>query len=157
MSRQGLVISGSDYYLLNPYGGGMIKLTGSGYEKIKEPRISEFSEVGFNLDALLIDYDNPNIAYGKTGSIWALGMVKSVDGMKNWKKMDDDIIASSPTIIMTHPTDPNIVFTSGNVIQESYATRDWGQTWEPFTPVAAGDDVKIDPHNPDHILLVDEM
>ena len=152
-----VVISGSSYYLLNPYGGGIIKLTSSGYEKIDEPKINEFEEINFNLDALLIDYENPNIAYGKTGSIWALGMVKSEDGMKTWKKMDSDIIGSSPTIVMTHPTDPNVVFTSGNVIQESYVTRNSGITWEPFTPVAAGDDVKIDPHNPNHILLADEM
>lgn len=152
-----VVISGNAYYLLNPYGWGIIRLEGSDYEQIETPRIKEFWGMDFNLDRLMFDYENPDIAYGKTGSIWALGIVKSEDGMKTWKKMDRDIVASSPTIVLTHPEDPDVVMTSGNVIQESYLTRDFGKTWEPFTPVSAGDDVKIDPHDTEHILMVDEM
>ncbi len=151
-------IVGSSYYLLNPYGGpSILKIDGANYEYFDTPTIREFSEMSFGLDTLLFDFDNPNIVYGKTGGIWALGILKSEDGMATWKKMDGDIVASSPTIIITHPTDPNIVLTSGNVIQESYATRDWGETWEPFSPVSAGDEVRVDPHNPNHILLIDEM
>jgi photosystem II stability/assembly factor-like uncharacterized protein len=152
-----VVISGNAYYLLNPYGGGIIKLEGSDYEQIETPRIEEFAEMTFEVDTLIFDHENPDIVYGKTGEIWALGIIKSEDGMKTWKKMDKDIVASSPTIVLTHPTDPNVVMTSGNVIQESYLTRDLGKTWEPFTPVGAGDDVKVDPHNSNHILLADEM
>ncbi len=150
-------ILGSAYYLLSPCDGYILKLDGSSHEILNMPRITEFGEVTFNLCRVLFDYDNPNIVYGKTGNIWALGLVKSEDGMQTWKKMDRDIIASSPTIVLTHPTEPDTIFTSGNVIQESYCTRDGGKTWEPFSPVNAGDEVRIDPHNPDHILLVDEM
>ncbi|MFH1321221.1 MAG: hypothetical protein ABII90_11305, partial [Bacteroidota bacterium] len=153
-----IAIVGSAYYLLNPYGGApILKLEGSNYEHINAPHIEEFKEMSFGLDRILFDLDDPNIVYGKTGSIWAMGIIKSVDGMKTWKKMDRDIIESCPTIVMAHPTDPKVVFTSGNVIQESYATRDFGNTWQPFTPVNAGDDVKIDPHNTEHILLADEL
>ncbi len=153
-----VVILGSAYYLLSPYGGpSILKLDGSSCEEIPTPMIGKFTDMSFGLDKLLFDFDDPNIVYGKTGSIWAMGIIKSVDGMKTWKKMDRDIIASCPTIVLAHPTDPNIVFTSGNVIQESYATRDFGETWEPFTPVNAGDDVKIDPHNPEHMILADEL
>ncbi len=153
-----VVILGSTYYLLSPYGGpSIVKLEGSHYEQIPTPVLKGFEEINFGLDKILFDSDDPNIVYGKRGSIWAMGIIKSTNGMKTWKRMDNDIIESSPTIVITHPTDPSIVFTSGNVIQESYATRDFGETWKPFTPVAAGDDVKIDPHNPEHMILVDEM
>ncbi|UCG69790.1 MAG: hypothetical protein JSV09_01855, partial [Thermoplasmata archaeon] len=153
-----VVVQGSTYYLLNPYGGPeILKLDGSDYQIIRMPTIKEFERVSFNLDILLFDPDDPSIVYGKAGSPWALGLVKSEDGMNTWKKMDSDIICSSPTIVTTHPTDLNTVLTSGNVIQESYLTRDGGRTWEPFTPVNAGDEVKIDPNNPNHILLIDEM
>jgi len=151
-------IVGSSYYLLSPFDGlQIIKLDGSSYEQIDMPKVKEFEDISFNLDTLLFDYDDPNIVYGKTGKTWALGILKSEDGMKTWEKMDGDIVASSPTIVLTHPTDPNVVFTSGNVIQESYATRDWGQTWEPFSPTNAGDEVRIDPHDPNHILVVSEL
>jgi photosystem II stability/assembly factor-like uncharacterized protein len=150
-------IIGSSYYLPNPFDDYILRLEGSNYQIIDMPRIKEYEEITFNLDTLLFDFENPDIVYGKTGSVWALGILKSENNMKTWSKMDGDIVASSPTIVVTHPTDPNIVFTSGNVIQESYVTKDGGTTWEPFSPVSAGDEVKIDPHNPNHILLVDEM
>ena len=150
-------IVGSVYYLISPFDGlQILKLDGSSYEQIGMPRVEEFEEITFNLDTLLFDFDDPNIVYGKTGSVWELGILKSEDGMRTWEKMDGDIIASSPTIVAPHPTDPSTVFTSGNVIQESYLTRDGGNTWEPFTPTNAGDEVKIDPHDSNHILLIDE-
>ncbi len=153
----GVGIQGSTYYLLSPYDGYILKLAGSKYERMGMPWVKEFKEMAFNLDTILFDYDNPDIVYGKTGDVWALGLVKSEDGMRTWKKMDSDIVASSPTIVLAHPTEPDTIFTSGNIIQESYYTRDRGETWEPFTPITAGDEVRIDPHNPEHILLVDEM
>jgi len=150
-------IFGPVYYLVSPFDGlGIVKLDGSNYELIEMPRLEEFEEMTFWLDTLLFDFDDPNIVYGKTGSVWALGILKSEDTMKTWKKMDSDIIASSPSIVLIHPTDPDIIFASGNVIQESYFTKDGGTTWEPFSPNVADDEVRIDPHNPNHILLISE-
>jgi len=151
-----VAIAGSTYYLLNPYDSYMLKLNESGYERIEMPRVKEFEEIMFNLDKLLFDFDYPSIVYGQGGSNWAMGLVKSEDGMKTWKKMDSDIVASSRTIVLTHPTNPDIVFTSGNVIQESYLTKDAGKTWEPFTPINTGDEVRVDPHNPNHIIFITE-
>lgn len=147
---------GSVYYLLSPWDGCILKLDGSSYEEFGMPRVSEFGELTFDLDTLLFDFDDPNIVYGKTGNDWSFGLLKSEDKMETWKKIDKDIIESSPTIIKVHPTDPDVILTSSNIIQESYCTRDGGNTWEPFTPVSGGDEVKIDPHNPNHILLIDE-
>ncbi len=151
-------IQGSSYYLPNPYGGpAILKLDGPSHEIINMPTVKDFGNMVFNLDKLLFDHDDPNIVYGRTGTPWALGFLRSSDGMKIWEKMDKDIIASSPTIVVIHPTELDTVLTSGNVIQESYCTRDGGVTWEPFSMVTAGDEVRIDPYNPDHIILVDEM
>jgi photosystem II stability/assembly factor-like uncharacterized protein len=150
-------ITESAYYFTNPWNDFILKLEDSSYELIAMPRVEELGEMTFGLARLIFDIDDPDIVYGMTDPIWALGLVKSEDHMETWHKMDGDIIASSPTIVLPHPTDISTVFTSGNIIQESYCTRDGGQTWEPFTPVAAGDEIRIDPHNADHILLVDEM
>ncbi|MBU0457809.1 MAG: hypothetical protein ABH824_07650 [Nanoarchaeota archaeon] len=147
----------SAYYLIDLRSGLQIfKLKGSSYEIINMPKIDAFKEMEFNLHSFLLDPENPNIVYGKTNPFWEVGLVKSEDGMKTWKKMDRDIVVTSPTIVVPHPTDPNTVFTSSNIIQESYATRDGGKTWEPFTPVNSDDEIIIDPHNPNHILTVSE-
>lgn len=149
-------VVGSANYLLSPFDWGILKLNGTEQEFIDAPKTEEFEDIVFNLDSLLFDFDDPNIVYGKTGSVWCLGILKSEDNMKTWKKIDSDIINSSPSIVLVHPTDPNIIFTTGNVIQESYFTRDGGKTWDPFSPSAANDEVKVDPHNPNHILLITE-
>ncbi len=151
-------INGSTYYLLCPFDSYMLKLDGSGYQQMNMPVVKDFEGVpGFQLETILFDYDDPNTVYGNIGPVWSLGMLKSKDGMKTWEKMDNDIVASSRTIVVTHPTDSNTIFTSGNIIQESYLTRDWGKTWEPFVPTNAGDEVRVDPHDPDHIIAVTEM
>jgi photosystem II stability/assembly factor-like uncharacterized protein len=118
--------------------------------------VAEFPGFSFGLGTVLIDPVDQSVAYAMYGSQWEMGMVKSTDGMQTWQKMDGTIIGSSPTIVVTHPTDPAAVLTSSNVIQQSYATHDGGSTWEPFSPSASDDEVRIDPHDPNHILLVDE-
>jgi len=148
---------GSTYYLLCPYDGCMIELRGSDYERREMPMVEGFEGITFPLDALLFDLDGPQVVYGKTGTTWAYGLIKSEDGMETWGKMDEGIVASSPSIVLCHPQDPNVIFTSGNVIQEKYLTRDGGRTWEPFSPSAAGDELKVDPHDPSHMLLITEM
>jgi len=151
-------IVGSVYYLLCPFDGYMLRLEDSSYERLNMPVVKGFEEVpGFQLETIFFDFDDSNIVYGNIGPMWSLGMIKSEDGMKTWEKMDKDIVASSRTIVIPHPTDPNTIYTSGNVIQESYYTTDAGKTWEPFSPTSAGDEARIDPHNPDHILVISEM
>jgi photosystem II stability/assembly factor-like uncharacterized protein/predicted TIM-barrel fold metal-dependent hydrolase len=150
-------IVGSVYYLLNPFDSYMLKLDGSRSERINMPVVKDFEEVPFSLYTILFDFDDPKIVYGTTGPVWSVGMIKSEDGMKTWKKMDKDIVESSRTIVVVNPRNSNTIFTSGNVIQESYLTRDGGKTWEPFSPTNAGDEVRIDPFNLNHILVISEM
>jgi photosystem II stability/assembly factor-like uncharacterized protein len=149
-------ITADNYYFLCTYDDLIIKYDGQDYEEVDMPFIDDYEEMNFCIDRILFDLNNPDIIYAKTGETWALGLVKSEDDMQTWNKMDSGITASSPTIVMAHPTDLDTLFTSGNIMQESYLTRDNGQTWEPFTPVAAGDEVRIDPHNYDHLLLITE-
>jgi PKD repeat protein len=149
---------GSVYYLLSPYDGlQIIVINGSEYELREMPRPVGFEELTFSLDTLIFDFDDDNVVYGKTGAVWALGLLKSEDGMRTWRKMDEGIVASSPSIVLLHPEDQNIIFTSGNVIQEKYLTWDGGITWEPFSPTSAGDELRIDPYDPNHLLLITEM
>jgi len=152
-----VAILGSTYYLLSTYDNFIIKLDGSNYERIDMPKLKEFEEIFFGLDQLLFDFDNQNIVYGKTSNIWFFGLIKSEDGMKTWEKMDKNIVATSRTIVVPHPTDPNTLYTSGNILQESYFTKDGGKTWEPFSPVNSVDEVRVDPNNPNHILVISEM
>ncbi|MDD4985303.1 MAG: DUF1080 domain-containing protein [Dehalococcoidales bacterium] len=152
-----IAIDGSVYYLASPSEDSILKLDASGYERIFAP-VEEFSpDMRMKVSELIIDPDNPDIVYAHSCLSWGLGLIKSEDGMKTWRKMDGDIVASSPTIVIAHPADPETVFSTGNTIQESYVTRDGGKTWEPFSPTYSDDEVRVDPHNPGHILLIDEM
>lgn len=152
-----ITIANSVYYVTNPWDGYILKLDGTQYEYLAMPTVEEFGEIGFGLAKLIIDPDDGNIVYGMTDPIWALGLVKSEDNMRTWHKMDGDIIGTSPTILITHPTNPGTIYTTSNVLQEAYMTRDGGKTWEPFSPTSSDDEVRIDPFNPDHILLITEM
>lgn len=148
---------GSACYLANPFSGYILKLQGADHEVLNSPQVAAFPEIGYNPITLVFDCDDPQVVYGSTGGVWALGIVKSEDGMKTWEKSDKGIAASSRSIVIPHPTDANTLFASGNAVQESYVTRDGGATWEPFSPVNTGDEVRIDPHDPSHILYIDEM
>ncbi|MEA2026785.1 MAG: hypothetical protein U9O18_08835 [Chloroflexota bacterium] len=144
-------------YLMDPGDRYMLRVKGSDWKTISMPTVEGIPGTLVGLETVLIDPDDPRIAYGMPGAAWELGLIKSTDRMKSWHKMDGTVVASSPTIVVSHPDDPAVVLTSGNIIQESYATRDGGKTWSPFSPTTSGDELRIDPHDPDHILLVDEM
>jgi photosystem II stability/assembly factor-like uncharacterized protein len=154
-----IAILGSAYYLPSPCDSYILKLDGANHEVLGMPMIPDFGNTyfGFVLDAIIFDTDDPSIIYGKGGTSWAYGLLKSVNNMKTWQKMDNGIVASSPVVVAPHPTIPDTVFTAGNVIQEKYCTRDGGKTWEPFSLSNAGNELEIDPYNPNHMIFVDEM
>lgn len=152
-----VAIMGSTYYFLSPYDSYILRADGSRYDRMAMPRVKEFGNLDFNLDRLLIDYDEPSIVYGKAGSTWDLGLVKSVDRMRTWKKMDKGIVASSPTIIVPHPKDIDTILTTGNYCQDKYCTRDGGKSWEPFSQLLAVDEVRFDLHDPSHVFLITEV
>ncbi len=148
---------GRSRYLVDPSDRYMVRVRGSGWKVLPAPAVKGIPGGSVGLETLLIDPADPKTAYGLTGSAWELGLVRSTDGLKSWHKMDGTIVRSSPTIVVSDPRDPAVLLTSGNIIQESYATRDDGKTWSLFSPTTSGDEVRIDPHDPDHLLVVDEM
>ena len=76
-------IVNSTHYIVCPFDGCIIKLSGSeDYEIMSMPTVKGFEGVTFFLDTLLFDLDDPNIVYGKTGSTWNYGLIKSEDNMK---------------------------------------------------------------------------
>ncbi len=151
-----VVRSGPVTYVLNPGDGYVLRIEDGRWESIPMPVLAEFPQFDYRLQRLLFDPVDPDIAYGSTHLAWELGLVRSTDGMQTWHKMDTTIVGTSPTIVIGHPNDPSIVFTSGNVIQESFATTDGGATWQPLSPTNRDDELRIDPHDPNHIVIVDE-
>lgn len=147
----------ASYYLTMAKGDHIIHLNASGSTLIEMPRAVGYDpQIVFKLRELVFDAEDAQIVYGRTNDLWALGLLKSMDGMATWRKIDEDIIASSVSIVIVHPLNPNIILTSGNTAHEAYLTRDGGATWEPFSHVTFGDELQIDPHNPEHVILIDE-
>jgi len=74
------------------------EVAGADYEVVGAPRVADFADIGYNPITLVFDRDNPQVVYGSTGPVWALGIVKSEDGMKTWEKSDNGIASSSRTM-----------------------------------------------------------
>jgi len=152
------VVKIGDYYYFT-IGSGILKVNSIDNNYfLLPPAIIDGFENSVTFDKILVDPDDMNVVYGNTEEKWAMGMLKTNEGIESevWKKMGKEIVASSPTIVLTNPKSNDIIYCSGNVIQEKYFTEDGGLTWKPFSALA-GDDLKVDPHNYDHILLIDEM
>jgi len=147
----------TSYYITLAKGAFILKLNETDYELIEMPRVEGYDPtLVFTLIELVFDLDDPLTVYGRTNDLWSLGLVKSEDGMQTWRKIDGDIIASPVSIVVPHPSNPDVIFTSGNTAHEAYFTTDGGATWQPFSPVTFGDELRIDPHDPNHVLFVDE-
>ena len=145
---------GSSYYVTLAEESDIIKLNQTSYELIDIPRAEGYDQkIGFPLIEILFDLDNPQIVYGRATT---LGLLKSEDGMKTWRKIDGDIISSSVSVVVTHPNNSSVIFTSGNTAHEAYLTSDGGKTWQPFGHITFGDELTIDPYDPDHIIFIDE-
>ncbi len=90
------------------------------------------------------------------------GIFKSIDGGDTWKRMG---LEGSERIhrVLTHPTDPNIVYAgvmgpawSDGEVRGVYRTMDGGETWDRILYVDEGTgvgDMVMDPSNPDHLLV----
>jgi len=144
----------SSYYITLAEESNIIKLNQTGYELIDIPRAEGYDQkIVFPLIEVFFDLDDPQIVYGRSTT---LGLLKSEDGMKTWRKIDGDIISSNVSIVVTHPDNSDVIFTSGNTAHEAYLTKDGGETWQPFSHITYGDELKFDPHDSDHIIFIDE-
>jgi photosystem II stability/assembly factor-like uncharacterized protein len=151
-----VVTAGTTRYLLNPANAYILELEAGGWQTIPMPTLPDHANISVAVETMLIDPANSSIVYGMPNSSWEMGLLRSKDGMQTWHKMDGTIVGSSPTIVVSHPSNPEVLLTSGNIIQESYQTNDGGASWLPFSPVWSGDELRIDPHDHQHMLLIDE-
>lgn len=148
-----------DLYATFPENDRIIRITPAGQlTEIPGPNMRwPDAGISFGADELLFDIERPSVSYIITGKMWEYGAVKSTDGMRSWTKMERGIVASSPTIVVPHPHDPDTIYSTGNIIQEKMYTVDGGDTWDYFVRNDfRGDEVRIDPHNTDHLIYMSE-
>jgi photosystem II stability/assembly factor-like uncharacterized protein len=144
-----------DIYVTLDYMNQIYRVHQSGVEVIEIAALPGFPNWNTGMKQIAFDLELPQTVYGITS--WGFGLVKSEDGMQTWQKIENGILASSPTIVVAHPSNPSIIYTSGNIIQEKYFTSDFGQTWRPFMPDdPRGDEVRVDPHDPNHLIYMSE-
>ncbi|MEM6804906.1 MAG: hypothetical protein AAF696_26145, partial [Bacteroidota bacterium] len=121
-----------------------------------------------NIGALAIQQNNPSIIWVGTGEgnprnsmNLGMGIFKSVDGGNNWKHMG---LEATKTIhrIITHPTDPNIIYVGAmgnpftpNADRGLYKSTDGGLSWKKilFSNQQSGiADLVMDPKNPNKLI-----
>ncbi|HRY52609.1 MAG TPA: YCF48-related protein [Candidatus Portnoybacteria bacterium] len=117
-------------------GGSWEELTG----------LDAFPKETEEMQVLVMDNKNPNVLY--LGAKY--GLLKSVDGGKNWQKVNIVIPPASVSVsaIALDPlTSVSLYYAAGNVV---YRTQDNGQTWT-IHPIVSAKTVKylaIDPRDP---------
>jgi photosystem II stability/assembly factor-like uncharacterized protein len=148
-------IVNNTYYFVSPWGGsvGVYKIDGSSFSLIPMPILPEFPNFSCLLNYIAVDFDDSKVVYGNALSH---GLLISSDGMQTWKRMDNGLVGTSPYIVLAHPTNSSIIFDSGNACEEKYMSLDNGNTWIPSSPSIAENEIKVDPFNPNHIIVVDE-
>lgn len=145
----------NDIYITLDYRHQIYRLHQSGVEVIEISAIPGFPHWNTGMKKIIFDLDGQEVVCGITS--WGFGLVKPEDGMQSWRKIEEGIVASSPTIVLPHPFDPDVIYTTGNFIQDKYFTRDFSMTWLPFMPDdPRGDEVRVDLHDPDHLIYMSE-
>jgi photosystem II stability/assembly factor-like uncharacterized protein len=100
---------------------------------------------------VLFDYNNPDILYASTGIFdvepynkKGVGVLKSTDGGKNWRQVNNGLANLNIGFLEMHPRDPNILFAAaGNHYYSDhngiYRTVDGGENWVKVLPAARND------------------
>lgn len=124
---------------------------------------TDFMSVG--ISDLIISYENSDIMFASTGDPAALplfrgystGLLKSVDGGKNWYnvgneyKLSDNIVISD---LEQHPSKPEILFALTN--QSIFKSVDYGENWSEINSGYWFRDIEIHPEN-HNIIYVSTM
>ena len=111
------------------------------------------------LERLDFDAEDTGVVYGSLDiEAGFTGLIRSNDGMQTWQIIGAGIPSSQPSNIDIHPHDGDILVTSGNIAHYPHITRDGGQTWRRLLEATSmGDELRFDPHNPNHLVLVSEL
>ncbi len=118
-----------------------------------------FGDVASNwMEWLEFDLGNPDRVYGQLDSEFgSRGFLLSEDGMKTWNFIGGGIPNSLPSNIAMHPTNSNIMATSGNIAHLPYITKNFGDSWNLLhNGTTMADELKFDPHDPNHLLMITE-
>jgi photosystem II stability/assembly factor-like uncharacterized protein len=124
---------------------------------------------------ILFNYENPDIVYASTGIFDVepynkngVGVLKSTDGGKNWRQINNGLENLNVGFLEMHPSDPNILFAAvGNhyYLEHNgiYRTLDGGENWTKVLPVTSGYQssipmtvVAISPSEPDVVYAGDD-
>lgn len=111
------------------------------------------------LERLDFDAGDTGVVYGSLDLEGGFtGLIRSKDGMQTWEIIGAGIPSSQRSNIDIHPHNGDILVTSGNIAHYPHITRDGGQTWRRLLEATSmGDELRFDPHDPNHLVLVSEL
>lgn len=131
----------------------------SSWEHMNMPSFGSPIQAVAWLEWLSFDAEDTGVVYGSLDiEAGSTGLVRSNDGMQTWEIIGAGIPSSQPSNIDVHPSNGDILITSGNIAHYPHITRDGGQTWRRLLEATSmGDELVFDPHNPNHMVLVSEL
>lgn len=113
--------------------------------------------VGGSFREIELSPDDPSIVYAVNG-----GILKSVDGGKNWQPSWEGIERGSVASLAIDPQTPQILYagTSGNFGGSFYKSTDGGASWKEIEGIGLEENwlrsgvtsIAIDPANPKHVF-----
>lgn len=131
----------------------------SDWEQIGMPSFgTDITSVAW-LEWLKFDAEVADVVYGGLDlEAGFTGLIRSRDDLQTWEIIGGGVPSSQPSNIDIHPNNPDILVTSGNIAHYPHITRDGGQTWERLLEATSmGDELRFDPHDPNHLILVSEL
>ncbi|MGA1793915.1 MAG: WD40/YVTN/BNR-like repeat-containing protein [Thermoplasmatota archaeon] len=150
---------GPDGIYFGRVGDHILKVDPSDHETIQEIDMTHLEDGKvFWAEWIEFDLEDPKTVYaGLDLEFGATGFLRSTDSMSTWEIAGKGVPSSSPSIVIIHPFDGSIIATAGNIAHFPHITRDGGENWELLTPkTTLGDEIIFDPHDPDHMILVNE-
>jgi len=136
----------------------IVRIYGEDHDEIELIPMANYQNQIIWLDQLVFNASNPSIVYGQPDIEFGhTGLLGTKDGMKTWKVIGNGIPSAQVSNVAVHPINGDIILTSSNIGHYPHITRDGGKTWSKIPNVAnMGDELVIDPHNPEHMILVTE-
>ena len=154
-SVNNLTLEANDYSHVAVVGSTYYLATASNTFKLEGAKHDQVTMLDFGGAELVFDPADPTTVYGYSPSG---GVYRSDDGMKTRKAVVSGIVASNVSNISIHPTDPKVIFSSGNHGFPPHRTVDGGKTWQRIEDASGmADELTFDPFDPTHLVLMDEL
>lgn len=144
-----LILTNVDQAFCRLYGAGFNQMEITAF-----PNVPGISSTMF-ISEIIFDPHDQQKAYGRNAGI---GIIKSEDDRQTWSVMEKGLISSQVANVTIHPENSDIVFTSTNQNYLPQKTEDFGANWTTLEVISSfSDELQVDPHNTQHLLLVDEV